>query len=201
MKKDSDAQVKVDAYIAKVSDDFRPICERLREIFLSEGLVEEVKWGAPCYSHHGLVCSIAAFKSYAGTWFFKGALLNDPENRFRQAQKDTKGLRSLTFEGVEDIDEKLLRGFVKEAMLLNEKDIRVPGSGKKKPLTIPALLEDALNKNPSLKEKFEAFSLSKKREFTEWIEEAKREATKQKRLEQSIELISKGIGRHDKYRK
>lgn len=201
MKNQSPASVKVDGYLTKVSDEFLPICNRLREIFLDEGLIEEFKWGAPCYSSNGLVCNMGVFKRYTGTWFFKGALLHDPDKKLRQAQKDTKGLRSLTFETLDDIDEKLIRRFVKEAIILNEKGITVPGIGKKAELSIPPLLQEAFDKDASLLARFEDFSLSKKREFTEWIDEAKREQTKLNRLEKAIDMISKGIGRHDKYRK
>ena len=71
---------------------------------------------------------------------------------------------------------------------------------KKKPLIIPELLQKAMNENQELKEKYEAFTLGKKRDYADYISEAKREATKQSRLEKIIPMILSGLGLYDKYK-
>lgn len=200
MKTDRDAQKKVDDYFLNVDEKYSPICNRLREIYLSEGLSEELKWGAPCYSHKGLVASIGAFKNYVGSWFFKGALLTDPGKNLRQAQKETKGLRSLIFPTLEDLDEKLIRGFIKEAILLNEKGIKVEVK-KSRELNAPDDFIAELKKNKKARETYEQFSYSKKKEYIDWVTTAKREQTRLDRIEKSISMLAEGKGKHDKYRK
>jgi uncharacterized protein YdeI (YjbR/CyaY-like superfamily) len=200
MTTDRDANKKVDDYFSNVDVRFSPICDKLRQIYLSEGLTEELKWGAPCYSHNGLVASIGAFKNHVGSWYFKGALLSDPNKRLRKAQKGTKGLRSLIFCSIEDLDETLIRDFVKEAMILNEKGIKVD-TKKSRTLDIPEYFSVVLNQNAWAKETFENFSYSKKKEYIDWITSAKREETRANRIQESIQMLAEGKGKHDKYRK
>lgn len=86
----------VDDYI-KTSDNWQDELVQLRGILAATGLVEEVKWGAPCYTSNGEnVVGIGAFKSYFGLWFFQGALLRDDQKVLVNAQEGkTKALRRL----------------------------------------------------------------------------------------------------------
>ena len=198
MKKAPDITEKVDLFIENSMEEFRPICNLLREVFLSEGLIEEFKWNAPCYSHHGLVCSIGSFKKHAGTWFFQGALLSDAKRVF-QAQEGTKALRGLKYTDVAQVDVEQLRAFVKEAMLLNEKGIKVDYAKNRK-LVVPDYFKKVLAKNKKAEAHFKAFSYSKQREYVDWLTGAKREETRERRLIQAIAMLERGIGKEDKYR-
>ncbi len=107
----------VDNYISNNTlwpDELR----RLREILLSTGLTEEVKWGAPCYTHEGKnIVGIGAFKSYFGLWFFKGAALKDEQGVLINGQPGkTKDLRQWRMTSPGDIKPSVIKRYVKEAM-------------------------------------------------------------------------------------
>ena len=174
---------------------------QLREIVLSTGLEEAVKWGAPIYTCEGKnVVGIGAFKSYVGLWFHQGVFLSDPAQKLLNAQEGkTKALRQWRFNPDEDLEVELIRSYVEEARRnqLDGKEIK-PAQGK--PLVIPDELKQALAGNPALNSSFESFSLSKQREFTEYIGQAKRAETRQKRLEKCLPMIEQGVGLNDKYR-
>ncbi|MDH3336592.1 MAG: DUF1801 domain-containing protein [Gammaproteobacteria bacterium] len=94
--------------------------KRLREILLSTGLNEEVKWGMPCYTHDGQnIVGIGAFKFYFGLWFFKGAAIKDEQRVLINAQPGkTKDLRQWRMTSPRDIKPSVIKRYVKEAMQL-----------------------------------------------------------------------------------
>ena len=145
------------------------------------------------------MAGIGAFKSYAGLWFFNGVFLKDPANVLINAQEGkTKGLRQWRFETIGDIDEKLVRAYIEEA-IQNQKDGKEI-KPEKKPLIIPDELKEALASNSQLSEAFDSLSLSCKREYTEHISEAKKPETKQKRLDKIKPMILAKVGLNDKYK-
>ncbi len=173
---------------------------KLRKILNSLPLEETIKWGAPTYTFDGKsIIGMAAFKNYFGLWFFQGALLKDTHQKLMNAQEGkTQAMRQWRFSSMQDIDAELIRSYTLEA-IENQKDGKAI-KPQKKPLIIPELLQRALDSDPKLKERFEAFSLSHKREYADHISEAKREATKEKRLQKIIPMILGNTGLHDKYR-
>ncbi|HEY5691382.1 MAG TPA: DUF1801 domain-containing protein [Cyclobacteriaceae bacterium] len=90
----------------------------LRGILLETELTEGVKWGGPIYTYNGKnVAGIAGFKSYFGLWFHQGALLKDPKKKLINAQEGvTKALRQWRFSSLNEIDEKTIKAYVKEAI-------------------------------------------------------------------------------------
>ncbi|MDA0974000.1 MAG: YdeI/OmpD-associated family protein [Bacteroidetes bacterium] len=190
----------ISAYLdSKCDESNRTLCDQLRRIFLQEGLEEALKWRMPCYSYKGMVCSLGVFKNFTTLWFPKGALLCDPDGLLIQAQESTKGMRSMRFESEDDLDLALVIRYVKEAMLLNEKGLSIP-TMKKEQLQLSKAFKEALDQNPKAKTHFQAFSMSKQREYVDWINSAKREGTREKRILKSIEMLEKGLGKEDKYR-
>lgn len=189
----------VDEYILKHSQWQEELIE-LRKIMQATELVEAVKWGAPVYTVNGKnIVGLGAFKSYFGLWFFQGALLSDKHNKLINAQEGkTVAMRQWRFDSFDEIDSKLITEYVNDA-IANQK------SGKeikpqKKPLIIPELLQHAIDLNQELADSFDSLSLTCKREYTDHINEAKREETKQKRLENIIPMIMDKVGLHDKYK-
>lgn len=174
---------------------------RLREILLSTKLNEEVKWGAPIYTHDGKnIAGIAAFKSYVGLWFHQGALLKDPMKKLINAQEGvTKALRQWRFASMKEIDEKLIKSYVKEAVQ-NHKEGKVIKPATNKPVIIPKELAASFKSNSSLHQSFLALSKGKQRDYAAYIQEAAKHETKVKRMEKIIPMISKGIGLNDKYK-
>ena len=195
MKKFSSADAYIDCH-----QNWQELLTTLRSILLKNGLEETIKWGAPVYTWKGKnVVGLGAFKSYTGLWFFQGALLSDPAKVLVNAQEGkTVAMRQWRFPEGSAIDRELVDSYVLEAIENQEagKEIKP----RKKPLKIPSELQQALDSDPELADRYHAMSLSCKREYAEYISEAKREATRLRRLEKIIPMIGNGVGLNDRYR-
>lgn len=190
---------KVEQYVIK-HKNFSEEILFLRKTIMSTELVETVKWGMPTYTINGKnVVGIGAFKAHFGIWFFKGALLMDKNNVLVNAQEGkTSGMRQMRFEVGDEIDEDLVRRYVNEAIEVEKKGLKVKPIRKN--LKIPPELKNVLEGNKKLADFFEGLSLGKKREFADYISNAKRKETKVKRLEKIIPMILNNIGLNDKYK-
>ncbi len=193
----------VDEYIER-QDRFGEEVARLREILLRTGMEEAVKWGAPVYTHGGKnLVGIGAFKEHFGLWFFQGALLSDPEGVLTNAQEGkTKALRQWRMESKRDIKAKAIAAYAKEAMALQEagKEIKPKRPVTKGSVDLPPELAAALKKRAKAKKGYDALTPGKQREYANYIAEAKRDATKQSRIEKILPMVEAGVGLHDKYR-
>ncbi|CAL2084537.1 conserved hypothetical protein [Tenacibaculum sp. 190524A05c] len=193
---------KVTTYIVN-QEKWAQELQLLRSFLLELDLVEDIKWGMPAYIYKNKnIIGISAFKNYFGMWFHQGVFLKDEKKLLINAQEGkTKAMRQWRFNSIDELDKKTLQEYVLEAMKNVELGKEIKPQRNKKPLIIPPHLLAVLDNNNQLKEKFESLSLTKKREFTEYISEAKREATKESRLQKIIPMIQSGIGLNDKYRK
>lgn len=196
MNKSKSPQDYLDAH-----PQWRHLLEKLRDLLLATDLEECIKWGVPTYSIKGKnVVALVAFESYAGLWFYNGALLQDDDNILVNAQEGkTKAMRQLRLSTEQDLNEDQITKYI-QAAITNQKAGKEIKANLKRPLDIPAELQQSLLNNADLKAQFEGLGLSKQREFTDYISSAKREATKQSRLEKIIPMIMQGIGLNDKYR-
>lgn len=182
---------RVDAYIAKSADFAKPILKHLREL-VHRGcpdVVETIKWGSPSFEHHGILCGMAAFKQHCAFGFWNRAL-KIPDARPDAAMGQFGRLTSL-----DDLPgDNALLGYVREAARLNAiGQKRGPMARRARtPIPVPKALTAALKKKPGALSKFEAFSPSHKREYSEWIVEARTEATREKRLATAVEWIGQG---------
>jgi uncharacterized protein YdeI (YjbR/CyaY-like superfamily) len=189
----------VDAYIDSV-ETWQDELVRLRKILKATGLDETVKWGGPCYTFDGKnVVGLAAFKSYFGLWFHQGALLADPGAVLINCQGKTKALRQWRMTSKHEIDARLIKSYVNEAIDL-QKCGKAIKPDRSKPLTIPARLNKALARNKTANASFKQLTKGKQREYADYITESKRDETQQKRLEKILPMIVAGQGLHDKYR-
>jgi uncharacterized protein YdeI (YjbR/CyaY-like superfamily) len=194
---------RVDAYIAKSPDFAKPILTYLRDI-IHQGcpdVVETIKWGTPTFDHHGIMVGIAAFKQYCTLGFWKAPLLTlDGKPVSKEMASGTGQFGKLT--AMEDLPArpKLLR-LVKDAAKLNESGVNIPRAPRKapKPVEVPPALTKALQKNAKARAVFDAFAPSHKREYVQWIVEAKTDETRQRRLDQAVEWIADGKQRNWKY--
>lgn len=173
----------------------------LRKIILSTELQETIKWGAPVYTINGKnIVGIAAFKSYVSLWFFQGALLKDKKKKLVSAQEGvTKTLRHWKFNSKKEIDEKLVKEYLLEAIDNQKKGKQIKPTVKK-PIEIPLELKSAFVKNKKLKNCFGELAPYKQREYAEYISEVKREETKMTRLKKIIPMILEMRGLNDKYK-
>lgn len=172
----------------------------LREMVLSTELEETIKWGGPVYTINGKnVVGIGAFKNHCALWFFQGALLKENTALLRNAQEGkTKALRQIKFEKGEELPLDILRKYVEEA-IQNQKEGKEikPVTGKK--VEIPDLLKTAFEQDSDLKTAFFELTAGKQRDYCEYIQEAKQDTTKLKRLEKITPMIKTGKGLNDKY--
>ena len=190
----------VDEYIAKHAE-WKNELSRLREIVAASGMEETIKWGAPCYTLNGKnVVGMAAFKNYFGLWFHQGALLEDAEGVLINAQEGrTKALRQWRFASQKDLKARAIKKYVKEAMDLERSGQRIAPE-RNKALHVPPQLKSALGKNKKANKAFAALTPGRQREYANYIEEAKREETKEKRVQKILPMIESGVGLNDKYK-
>ena len=193
----------VDEYIM-TTRKWREALILLREIVLSLPMAETLKWGRPQYTFEGKnVLGISAFKSYVGLWFMQGALLKDEHNKLFNAQEGvTKALRQWRFTSLEEIqnDAEIIREYLDEAISNQQKGLEIK-SEKSKRFTIPDELAACLKTDDDLRQAFESFTMAKQREFSEYLHEAKRAETRQKRLKKICLMIKERISLNDKYKK
>ncbi|MCL9807073.1 DUF1801 domain-containing protein [Flavobacterium amniphilum] len=172
----------------------------LKSIINQTSLVETTKWGGIVYTYKDKnVIGVGGFKSYFGIWFFNGVFLKDKANLLVSGNETTKALRQMRFNSLAEVDEKTVLTYIKEAIELEEKGLK--HKPEKSPLVLSEYFETFLNADKAIKEAFETFSLTKKKEFAEYIDTAKQEQTKLTRLEKIKPMILEGIGLNDKYRK
>lgn len=194
----------IDEYISRTDGTFAyPILTRVHEIILETvpEIEEAIKWGAPSYEYKGIMITTVKFKEFAAVWFHKGTFFDDPKNLLEASSDETKYMRKYVLPSIDDLDEEGLKGLIREAVKFQESDpeLELSGQSEKKELSSD-LLDNTLNRDPEAKSEFEKFPDYKKKEFIEHIETAKRDATKKRRLDKSMDLIRQGIGLHDKYR-
>ena len=191
----------VDEYISKAPDWAQEKLNAVRQIALDCGLNEAVKWGAPAYVHKTNILGLGAFKNWVSIWFHQGVFLADEAGHLTAAQDETRGLRQWRFLPEEPIPVELMKQYILEAIDNYEKGLKISPKKNTSPVVIPEILKEALKAKPQLWSILQGMTASHQREYCEYINEAKRDETKLRRVEKSIELIAKGAGLNDKYKR
>ena len=175
--------------------------EKLASILNKLPLEKTVKWGADVYMYNGKnVVSYGGFKNFFTLWFHNGVFLTDKYKVLINAQEGkTKSLRQWRFTSITEIDEKKITAYVKEAIEVEKKGLRITPE-KFQPVEMPDVLSTALQKNKKLKTCFETLTPGRQKEYILYIEEAKQAATREKRMEKIKPLILEGRGLNDKYK-
>jgi uncharacterized protein YdeI (YjbR/CyaY-like superfamily) len=189
---------RVDAYIEKSAGFARPILTHLRATVhgACPDVEEAMKWSFPHFLYKGMLCSMAAFKQHCAFGFWKGSLVLDGAG-----DGDAMGQFGRITKASDLPPKKVLVGYIKRAATLNDQGVKVVKKTKRpaSALRIPADLAAALKKNKQAQGAFTGFSPSHKREYAEWIGEAKSDATRARRLRTAVEWIANGKTRHWKY--
>ncbi len=192
---------RVDAYIEKSADFAKPILTHIRKLVhkACPDIQETMKWSFPHFDHKGTVCSMASFKQHCALGFWKQSLL---EQDAFPAEKTAMGSFG-RITSVKDLpSDKVMIGLIQQAVELNEKGVKLARKpAEKKELIVPKDLASALSKHKSAKAVFEKFPYSHRKEYVQWIEEAKTEPTRDKRLATTIEWLSEGKSKNWKYEK
>ena len=191
---------RVDAYIANSADFAQPILTHLREVVhgACPDVEETIKWGSPTFVYKGMLCGVNAFKAYCTFGFWKSTLVVGDK-----ASRDP-ALQFGRIERLSDLpSKKVLTAYIHKAMALNDAGIKMPTGPKRPPkkLVVPAALKTALAGNKRAKETFDAFSPSHKREYAEWIADAKGEETRERRTKAAIGWMTEGKSRNWKYQR
>jgi uncharacterized protein YdeI (YjbR/CyaY-like superfamily) len=197
---------RIDAYIAKAQPFAKPILNHLRELVheACPDVEESIKWSFASFDFKGPLCSMAAFKQHVAFGFWKMKLLNDPDNVL-QPMKSEGGTAMGNLGRITSLSDlppdKIIVSFIKQAAELNETGVKLPTQRRapKKEIKPPSYFLHALKRDKRASQTFDAFSPSHKREYLEWITEAKTEATREKRLKQAIEWMAEGKPRNWKY--
>lgn len=199
---------RIDAYIAKSADYAKPILKRLRKLIHAgcPQVEETIKWSSPFYMYAGsILCCTPAFKQHTAIIFWHRAL---PKSLGEVGLHKQSLARFRRLTDISDLPEDaVVKRLVEIAAAMNEEGpqsrmARVGAARKKKPAAkVPADLQAALNKNRKARATFDRFPPGRRREYIEWITEAKREDTRKKRLATAIEWLAEGKSRNWKYEK
>jgi uncharacterized protein YdeI (YjbR/CyaY-like superfamily) len=197
---------RVDAYIARAAEFARPVLVHIRDVVheACPEVEEEIKWGCPYFSFKGPMCNMAAFKSHCAMGFVKARLLPDPRGIFEKGGMKTAWGQLGRITRLADLPaDAILLEYVKRAAALNEAGIKRPRRAAREagPLRIPTFFNAALKKRPEAWKTFSSFSASQKRDYIEWLTEARTEETTQRRLDKAVEWIAEGKTRNWKYLK
>ncbi len=197
---------RVGGYIENAQPFAKPILEHLRKVVHNAcpEVEETMKWRFPHFDYKGMLCNMSAFKNHCTFGFWKGTLLKD-DRKLLVKIGDTAMAHFGKITRISDLpDEAILKAYILEAVKLNDENIQTPKpatkkKNAKKELEIPAFMLDAIRQNPQALKTFEEFSYSNKKEYVEWITEAKTEKTRDKRLTTTVAWLSEGKVRNWKY--
>ena len=192
---------KVDWFFNKATK-WQEEVKQLRTIALDCNLVEDLKWGCPCYTFEkSNIVLIHHFKEYCAFLFFKGAILKDPKGILIQQTENVQAARQIRFTGVQQIVKmkKVLKAYIFEAVKAEEAGLKVPLK-KTTEFKMPVEFQKRLDKNRALKKAFEALTPGRQRGYLLHFSSAKQAKTREARIEKYIPQILDGMGLEDEYK-
>lgn len=192
-----DASKKIDEAFDKFTGFQREYCMHLRQLIhrALPDVKEDWKWG-PNFNLNGMVCNVWGFKNHVKLVFFKGSMMKDKYKLFNDGE-DNKGNRSINFCEGDEIDDKKLIEYLQEAAGLNVKGVKL--ARKRIRVVVPPMLLKELNKNKDAKSYFDSLAPSHRREYAEYILQAKQEETRQRRLVKVMDMLEKKKKLNEQY--
>lgn len=191
---------KVDAYLGRAKM-WREETEKLRQVILGCDLIEELKWGKPCYAFEGgNVLVIQGFKKYCTLLFFKGVLLKDPRGILQKTGPNARVGRQIRFTSVQEIVqiEPILKSYIRQAVEVERAGLKVDPKENAE-LVIPEELQNRLSKNRALRTAFYALTPGRQRAYTFYFSAPKQSKTRESRIEKCMHQILIGKGLYDDY--
>lgn len=189
---------KVDAFLSKART-WQAEFEKLRKIMLDCPLIEELKWGVPCYTFQNKnVVLMHGFKEYCALLFFKGALLRDPHGILIKQTANVQSARQIRFTGVREIVKlrTVLKDYVQEAIEVEKAGLKV-NFKKTAEFTVAEEFQNKLAKSPALKKAFSALTPGRQRAYLLHFSAPKQSKTREARVEKCTPQILKGQGLND----
>ncbi|MBI3790581.1 MAG: YdeI/OmpD-associated family protein [Gemmatimonadetes bacterium] len=199
---------RIDAYIANAQPFAKPILEHLRAVVHAAcpDCVENIKWGFPHFDYKGIMCSMAAFKAHCAFGFWNPGAIPGLTPSGEPAMGTFGRITTLK----ELPSDRQLTAFIKAAMKNNDAGVKpvrdkMRRQGTKPPAAklakTPAYLAAALKKDAKARATWDNFSPSHRKEYVEWLVEAKQDATREKRLATTLEWLREGKSRNWKYQR
>jgi uncharacterized protein YdeI (YjbR/CyaY-like superfamily) len=194
---------RMDAYISSAPDVAKPILNHLRELVHTgcPEVEESMKWSRPHFMYKGLMCGMSAFKHHCAFGFWLGEMVLGEKGKWTEETEGMGHFGKIT--SLADLPgDKQLLAYIRKAAELNDEGVKRAAPARVKgnrELIVPDYVTAALKKNQKARAAFEAFSYSHKKEYVEWITEAKREETREKRLETMLGWLAEGKSRNWKY--
>jgi uncharacterized protein YdeI (YjbR/CyaY-like superfamily) len=189
---------KVDKYLSKAKK-WQEEMKKLRMICLGCGLIEELKWGHPCYTFQkSNIVLIHGFKEYCALLFFKGALLKDPKGILIQQTKNVQAARQIRFTNVRQIVKMkpILKAYIREAIEVEKAGLKV-NYKKTSEFIIPEEFQNKLDETPALKTAFNALTPGRQRGYIFYFSQPKQSKTRASRVEKCMQQILNGKGLND----
>jgi uncharacterized protein YdeI (YjbR/CyaY-like superfamily) len=171
----------------------------LRRIILDCGLVEELKWGQPCYTlDGGNVVLMHGFKEYCALLFIKGALLKDAKGILIRQTENVQAGRQIRFTSAQEVSkmEKTLKAYIREAIEVEKAGLKVELK-KSSDYPLPAELQARLDGDPALKSSFAALTPGRQRAYIFYFSQPKQAKTREARVEKCVPRILDGMGLDD----
>jgi uncharacterized protein YdeI (YjbR/CyaY-like superfamily) len=189
---------KVDWFFDKAAN-WQKEYEQLRIICLDCGLAEELKWGCPCYTFENRnIVLIHGFKEYCALLFFKGALLKDTDGILIQQTENVQSARQVRFVNVREIVKlkKVLKTYIYQAIEVEKAGLKVPLK-KTSEFKVPEEFQKKLKQMPALKKAFNELTPGRQRAYLFYFSQPKQSATRESRIEKSLQQILYGKGLND----
>ncbi len=169
---------------------------KLRHIILNCLLVEELKWGVPCYTfQQANILLYHGFKEYCALTFFKGALLQDEKSLLHKLGKHTQAGRQLRFKNISEIVEleAMIKAYIVEALEVEKAGLKVEVKSHTD-YTVPSEFQIQLDANEVLHQSFYALTPGRQRAYLLFFSDAKQSPTRIARIEKYKERIINGKG-------
>jgi uncharacterized protein YdeI (YjbR/CyaY-like superfamily) len=188
---------KVDEFVSGARK-WQAEMQKLRSILLGCGLVEELKWGKPCFMFESTnIAIIQPFKDHCSLMFFKGALLEDSHGLLRSQGENSQSALRLEFRSEAQVTKSVLVSYVKSAIAVEKQGLKVDFKAKRE-LDLPQELTQIFKKDRKLAKAFEALTPGRQRGYVLHFAGAKQSETRTARIEKCAPSILAGKGINDR---
>ena len=195
---ETDRNPKVDAYLER-QERWRDAMTEMRALARASGLVEDFKWGHPCYTLDGRnVVLIHGFKDYCAFLFHKGALMDDPDGLLVQQTENVQSARHIRFTNADEVraHTDTLRRYLSNAVAVETSGKSIPKKDTRD-FPVPDELTACFAADPAFAEAFSALTPGRQRAYLLHFAGAKQASTRQTRIDRHRDRIMDGLGLND----
>lgn len=187
-----EASQRIDAYISEAAPFAQAILTRIRQLIHESipDVKEDWKWG-PNFNLNGMVCGLWALKGHTSMNFYKGAAMSDRHGLFTHGL-DNEKMRMIQYRDISEINEAQLIDYLREAAQLNRDGVAIAPASRT--LEVPDVLQQHLAQH-ELNEIFDKLTYTQRKEYIQSITGAKKEETRQRRLDKIVETLREKVVR------